>query len=245
MVMCFIQIEDNIESPVKEKECKPLDIDNFAMPKFDKNPKIKDVANEDTPRDNKNEGNLEDLLGLINDEDDEQKAEGGSEKNENEGGLDDLLNLMNSDDDGEQSKEESAQRKKVLIRKDKKESKVNSLKKDENTDSPRTKSSITITKAAAPKIQKEPSVDEEIFTEKNTNLRLIKTPFKNEIEMNMRVMSDSGRFFKLSDVNRRACELKESGGNIKWYTIVVMGSKTETKCSAKGRQSNHKKKTLK
>ncbi len=161
----------------------------------------------------------------------EQEQENNSEKND--GGLDDLLNLMNSDDDSEKHEEESSQRKKVLIKKDKKEPKVSSFKTAENVDSPKTKSSITITKCH-PKVQKEPSVDEEIFTEKNTNLRLIKTPFKNEIEMNMRVMSDSGRFFKLSDVNRRACELKESGGNIKWYTVFVMGSKTETKSSAKG-----------
>ena len=210
-----------------------MDIDNFSMQKYEKNPKVKKIGH------NEEEGGLDDLLDLINDEDSINEEK--NQNNNDNSGLDDLLNLMSGDD--EKTENDPSQRKKVLITKSAANKNKQQVKKDNPVQNPTTKnesksvlstkSSITISKAPSSS-----DTDEPLFTEKNTGLRLIKAPFKNEIEMNMRVMSDSGSFFKLSDVNRRACELKESGGNLKWYSVFVLGSKSETKCSAKGKLMN-------
>jgi hypothetical protein len=90
---------------------------------------------------------------------------------------------------------------------------------------PKSKSSITITK-----IPKE----ERVFTEKNTGLALIKSNFKSEIELNSQLMTDCGKFYKLTELGRRIHEIKDKEASFEWYTVFILGSKSETKCSAKG-----------
>jgi hypothetical protein len=175
-----------------------------------------------------------------NDETDENQ-------NQNDCSLDDLLNLINQDDEGddidiekqetnvedqEKLKELPTEKKKLKLKKSQHltQQKVNN--EDEDLSPSRkelktlSKSSITITKIS--------NDADQTLIEKNTNLNLIKSPFKNEIELNMRLMCDIGKFLKLTDVNRRAIELKETGAAFKWFSIFILGSKTESKSSAKG-----------
>jgi hypothetical protein len=190
---------------------KPLDIDNVCIPKFEKNPRINADINSDS-------GGLDDLLSLINKEEEEEECQ-----EEGKDGLDDLLDLLN---DEEEMAKETQERKKIVIPK----------KKPEEPKAPTaTNSSITITKFAAKSAPAAAAGGEgNVLVEKNTGLRLLRSAFKNEIEMNMRLMSDMGKFLKLSDVSRRSFELKEQGDRIKWYSVFIMGSKSDTKSSAKG-----------
>lgn len=221
--------EHHLEAPDCNEKKKPLDIDNFSLQKFDKNPKIKPTANDEE------DGDLDCLLELLeSDEETEQPKKEEPEDEGNNSDLDNLLDLMNDDDVKPNKKSaDPSQRKKVLIKKDPKKSPVTKSKTPETKSKPaaeKSKSSISITKAPS----KEDTCTEHIFTEKNTGTRLIKSTFKNEIEMNMRLMSDNGKFLKLSDVNRRATEIKEANSNFKFYSVFVLSHKTETKTSAKG-----------
>jgi len=194
-----------------EPSKKPLDIDNVSVPKFEKNPRIKaDYGDEN--------GGLDDLLDLINEADEQNEKE---QSNDN---LDEFLDLLN---DEEKMAEENQTRKKIVIPK----------KKPEDSKIPTTStascSSITITTFAA-KSASAVTENTNILVEKNTGLRLLKSPFKNEIEINVRLMTDLGKFLKLTEVSRRSFELKEQGDKIKWYSIFILGSKSDTKSSAKG-----------
>lgn len=75
--------------------------------------------------------------------------------------------------------------------------------------------------------------DEIVLKEKHTGLQLIKSTFKSELELNMRLSCDYGKFIKLTELIRRQSELKDSK-DLDWYSIFLIGSKTESKCSAKG-----------
>lgn len=202
------------------------------MQKFDKNPKIKPTDKEAAVNDD--DCDLDCLLELLESDEEEDNTKKEDAKDEgNNSDLDNLLDLMNDDENKSDKADEPSQRKKVLIKKDSKKSPAAKAKATETTNkvaTPKTKSSITITKVTS----KEEPVNELILTEKNTGTRLIKSPFKSEIELNLRLMTDFGKFLKLSDVNRRATEIKEANSNFKYYSIFVLSHKTETKTSAKG-----------
>lgn len=194
------------------------------MPKYKKNPELKLVLEESD----------------------------GEEENP-DCGLEDLMNLL--EQDNEENNDEDAERKKIFIRKEKPAAASQIAVNEEelcktptqatpNTES-RLKSSITITRI--PREKASPAVasttpsasnaasnqDETILTEKHTGIRLIKSSFKNEIDLNMRLACDHGKFLKLTDINRRAHELKEAK-DFKWFSIFLLHSKTESKCSANG-----------
>ena len=189
------------------------DIENACVPKYKKNPKLLNAATENT------EGDLDELLDLINDE---------NETDNGEENLDELLSLINNEENDDVDASNNTERKKVFIKKDKHPDSTQKVADETNSEStvkPAAKSSITITKI--PK-------DDVVLVEKNTQIRLVKSSFKSEIELNMRLISDFGKFLKLSDVNRRSCEIKESGTAFKWFSIFLLGSKTDSKCSANG-----------
>jgi hypothetical protein len=184
---------------------------------------------------NQEEEDIENLLNLM--QDDEEKSEtieksSVSNEDEHDAGMEELLNLIgadDSDDEVDANKNEENQRAKIVIKKDTNLStSINSLPNNEEkmpTASRKSISSITITKLPQ---------EERVFTEKNTGLRLNKTNFKNESDMNMQLVSSYGKFYKLTELSRRAQEIKDQGKSFEWYTIFVIASKSDTKSSAKG-----------
>lgn len=72
---------------------------------------------------------------------------------------------------------------------------------------------------------------EMIVVEKNTGMRLVKPMFRTEAEMSSR-LACGGRFYKLRQLKSSVKYLKEVGNE--WYTVVLIGSRTEPKCSARG-----------
>lgn len=88
----------------------------------------------------------------------------------------------------------------------------------------------------APRLNRngEPITSEPFFNEKNTGMRVIKSPFSSEQELNMRLTSECGQYHKLNELIARAEVIKKKMPNYEWYTIAVMAFKSETKCSSKG-----------
>lgn len=119
------------------------------------------------------------------------------------------------------------QRKNFIIKKDKliKNKTSNAQESNSNQDTPNKKVTNT-----TPSKQNDV---EAIFKEKNTGLRIIKSEFKSEIDMNVHLACDYGKYYRLTDICRRMNEIKDSK-DMDWFSIFVIGSKTESKCSAKG-----------
>jgi hypothetical protein len=84
-----------------------------------------------------------------------------------------------------------------------------------------------------------PKVDDEdkepIIKETNTSIRLVKSNFHSDIEIQSRLTSSYGKFHRLSELHRLVSHLK-SNCDASWYTIGILGTKSDTKCSAKGGQ---------
>ena len=72
-----------------------------------------------------------------------------------------------------------------------------------------------------------------ILIEKHTGIRLIKSPYSSDGELNMRV-DDYGQYFKLTELIFRRDYIEKNKSSLEWFTIAVIGSKSESKCSAKG-----------
>lgn len=130
--------------------------------------------------------------------------------------LDDLLNLI--DDEGDQAIDDSAKHKPAISLKTKPKDEV----KHEN-EAPK----IVVEKKLP---QNEPNL---LLVEKNTKIRLCKAAFHTEPELNSR-LAFCGQFYKLSQLRQSMQNLKENGAGLDWYTIILIGSKTEPKCSARG-----------
>ncbi|CAF0851383.1 unnamed protein product [Brachionus calyciflorus] len=205
----------------EEEYDKQLDAEKYKnleeRPRFEKNPKIKKHDDEDEKTEgdfgDEDDGNLEDLLNLINEQDEEETSLNESQKEE------------------EQKDTLEPERKKFIIKKDNKISKQKTTSNDENTsESPSqktpSKSSISIT----PLKQND---SELILKEKNTSLRIIKSSFKSEVDLNVHLACDYGKYYRLTELARRMNEIKDTK-DMDWYSIFVIGSKTESKCSAKG-----------
>lgn len=162
-----------------------------------------------------------------------EKNNDSNEEDEHDAGMEELLNLIGADDSDTESeinnKSNENKREKILIKKDSSaisttnDTSFNSEEK--SSEKRKSTSSITITKLPQ---------DERVFTEKNTGIRLNKTNFKNDSDMNMQLQSSYGKFYKLTDLSRRSQEIKDQGKSLEWYTIFVIASKSDTKSSAKG-----------
>lgn len=72
-----------------------------------------------------------------------------------------------------------------------------------------------------------------ILVDKNTRIRIAKPAFQTESELNMR-LTYYGQFYKISQMRQSMKYLKEVGTNTDWFSVFLVGSKTEPKCSAKG-----------
>ncbi len=223
LIYFFIFKEKNLDFSSADKV---VDLDEkneqYDIPKYKKNPKLK-------------ENNNEKKKNFLDSSDDESKDSAENPDCD----LEDLMNLLEQEDnpnDDVQEKDDE-ERKKIFIRKEKNltKSPVKANKdeeeKEETKSTPKCVSSITITRI--PKETNSNQTDNNILTEKNTGIRLIKSAFKNDIDLNMRLACDFGKFLKLTDINRRAHELKESK-ELKWYSVFLLMSKTESKCSANG-----------
>jgi hypothetical protein len=183
--------------------------EDIGIPKFEKNPKTKKDG----------EDNMEDLLRLMEEQDEVD-----------DGGMEELLNLLAEDNDDEQTteKQQENERTKVLIKKEVKPAQP----KEDTPETPvtnKTKSTITITKIQPPK-----EIEETAFIEKKSGLRLVKTNFKSESDMNLQLASSYGKFYKLTELNRYMFEIKNQGAQFDWFSIFVISSKSDTKKSAKG-----------
>jgi hypothetical protein len=209
------------------------------LSKYEKNPKS-NRTNQN--KEAKNEGNddapLEDLLDLIQQENEDEPEKTQEDDAEGNNSLEDLLNLMESDNENnEESKKPhgaktpknpaNLERKKITIKRDKPI--AENLRQSENSNKnalpPKNTqiSSITITKVPQ---------EEKIYVEKNTGIRVTKSGYKSEIEMNALLACNYGKFYKLTELSRRAEELKSQ--NSDFFSVFILGSKTESKCSAKG-----------
>lgn len=143
-----------------------------------------------------------------------------------------LIEQENNDEEEEDQNEDG--RKKIFLKKEKPSQSAETVKSPEPK--PISKSSITITKIpkeSPTTLASSSNLEERILTEKNTSVRLVKSSFKNDVDLNMRLACDFGKFIKLADIYRRTHELKEAK-DFKWYSIFLLISKTESKCSAKG-----------
>ena len=172
----------------------------------------------------------------------EEASQVERESDEDDFPLEDLLNMMEKENE-DQDTGQGDERKKIFIKKDLKgqngTQKLNSSNEDLGseskslskespvTTSKKTKSSITITKI-------DKNDEEKILREKHSGLRVVKSSFINEIELNTRLACDYGKFLKLTEIQRRFFELKDKDSSFQWFTVFVLGSKTESKSSAKG-----------
>lgn len=207
--------------------------EDFSVPRFNKNPKIKtnENATKSIVKDLEEKEDIENLLNLMQDDEENVEKNGDSnEADENDAGMEELLNLIGADDsDDETNKNDENKREKILIKKDTAISSTSDISlnnQEKSSEKRKSISSITITKLPQ---------EERVFTEKNTGIRLNKTNFKNESEMNMQLASSYGKFYKLTELTRRSQEIKDQGKSYEWYSIFVIGSKSDTKSSAKGK----------
>jgi hypothetical protein len=224
------------------------------IPKYEKNPKKR----LDNSKQNEEENApLDELLDLLQQEDatdqdesanhtgkfhleleDEDEAENEACP-DHEKSLEDLLSLMENENESEQitkaetkvaEKQEEPRRKTISIKRDKPvPSQSQNSKHEETNSTPKSKSSITVTK-----ITSSSGSDDKIYTEKHTGIRLTKSSYSSEIEMNSMLACNFGKFYRLTELIRRTAELKDSSNNQDWFTIFILGSKSESKCSAKG-----------
>jgi hypothetical protein len=72
-----------------------------------------------------------------------------------------------------------------------------------------------------------------MLLEKSSGIRIIKSTFSSDMELNMR-LCDYGQYFRLTELTMRQEYIKKNQKTLEWYTIGIIGSKTESKCSAKG-----------
>lgn len=180
-------------------------------PRYKTNPQSKNLDELDKDDEDENDANIEDLLNLINEEEKEQDESLCEEKDEIKDSLE-------------------PERKKFIIKKDKL---VKNKIVDDKT-SHESKSNENTPKKTATKTTPSKQSDlDTVFREKNTGLRIIKSQFKSEIDMNVHLACDYGKYYRLTELSRRMNEIKDSK-DMDWYSIFVVGSKTESKCSVKG-----------
>jgi len=213
-----------LDSENEEEECEEQEAigEVFVMPRYETNPKV----NHDVQQ---------------NELDEEEQVENGNdEQEEDNGGLEDLLNLIEQEDNAETNGEvdghvvtsEEISRKKLTLKKDKESSK--SLGTSAETLISASSTTKEINTKPSTQSQKEPNAtSEHIVVENNTGIRLIKSKFANEIELNMNLVCNN-KFYKLTELSRRMHQIKEQGSSYNWYSVFILGSKTESKCSAKG-----------
>ena len=154
----------------------------------------------------------------------EHEEDENPDDDENEdAALEDLLNLIENDDEQEDAvtpKEDAFERGKVTIKKQKstdKEQEKDESKNEVNTQS-FAKSSIKIERIA------NDAIETNLLTEKNTGIRLVKSPFKSESEMNLNINTGYGKFFKLNELIRRTQEIKNLDSSFNWYSIFILGN---------------------
>ncbi|RNA24370.1 MCM10 -like protein [Brachionus plicatilis] len=214
-------IEDNSKNDLDElnnldqtEDYDPqLNADKFKnleeRPRYKINPHVNSIEKPNEDLDTENDENLEDLLNLINEEEEEKS-------------------LCEEKDDNKDSLE--PERKKFLIKKDK-------LIKNKTSDEKEPKESgannNTPKKSATNTTPSKQNDSEAILKEKNTGIRIIKSEFKNEVDMNIHLACDYGKYYRLTEICRRMHEIKDSK-DMDWFSIFVIGSKTEPKCSVKG-----------
>jgi hypothetical protein len=186
-------------------------------------------------------------LELLKEDDEDDDEASGKKKEES---LEDLMMLMeeeNNQDElpvgskvADKTVEKPSERKTITIKRDKPvqsqaKTNDNTAADSATTTKPTaTKSSITITKlpASSTKTAELKAAEDKIFTEKHTGMRISKSSYSSETEMNAMLACNYGKFYRLSELIRRATELKESTSE--WFSIFILGGKSETKCSAKG-----------
>lgn len=139
--------------------------------------------------------------------------------------LEDLMALIES----ENKDEDEDQMKPVGVKGIKKDEKAKETPNKPKGDLIKKKSTTT----PAPKPNKQPMDKENFLTEKHTGIRLIKSSFSSDMELHTRVAADFGRYYKLTDLWKRVEDLKAQK-DLQWFTIGIMGSKSEPKTSAKG-----------
>lgn len=203
---------------VREESEQVEDDSAECVPRYSKNPK-KPVKEDPAPLNEDEGGDLDDLLNLIESQDDEEEKQSDSEPIE---GLLELMEKENVEDDDDIRPKDDIKLKRADS------AKVNSQKSDSPSQKPSQstesiKSSITISKC---------SPDEKVFTEKHTRIRLNKCNHASETELNAMLACSYGKFYKLTELARRTAEIKDP--NADWFTIVIIGGKTDSKCSAKG-----------
>lgn len=190
-------------------------LNELSAKKYSKNPKT--ANNNSNETNHENEANeetnsaLDDLIGLIGDDDDD-------------------------DDDNNQeqhSAEATGQTADPEIRALKIEPKrIKLVKKEIETSTATTtqesKESTTTPTTASVKTETD-------LIEHNTGIKLIKPMCKSQAELNAR-LSYMGRFYKVSSLKQSATYLKETATTNPqdWYTIGLIGSKTDSRHSAKG-----------
>jgi hypothetical protein len=194
------------------------------MKKYKNNPKMnivegtEDIENDDAP--------LEDLLNLIGQEDQEDE-----EKDLNESKS--AQNIENNQEEEDNWDDRKLKIKKVNLTATNSTSgeaiDTSSTPNTSITQPQRPKSSITITKIVKPN-----ESDPNIFVEKNSGIRVTKSSFRNESDLNNQLACSYGKYYKLSHLNRYTSELKDKDPSYEWFSIFLIGSKTESKCSAKG-----------
>jgi hypothetical protein len=120
-------------------------------------------------------------------------------------------------------KENAFERGKLTIKKQKSIEKEQEKETGENesgdakTNHSFTKSSITIERIA------NDLIESNLLTEKNTGIRLLKSPFKSESELNLSINTGYGKFIKLSELIRRMQEIKNLDSSFNWYSIFILG----------------------
>lgn len=188
-----------------------MDADKFKnleeRPRYKTNPHTKNLDESNLENEDENDANIEDLLNLINEEDKEEEK-----------------SLCDDIDDKKDSLEPD--RKKFIIKKDK-------LIKNKTSDENAIQESKPSEKNANKTTPSKQGDLETAFREKNTGLRIIKSQFKSEVDMNVHLACDYGKYYRLTELSKRVNEIKDSK-DMDWYSIFVVGSKTESKCSAKG-----------
>jgi hypothetical protein len=231
-----------------------------SIPKYEKNPKKRLDQSKNEEDENAPLNELLDLLQQENTGEQDESAnntgkfhleldsdeEGESQANaKHEESLEDLLSLMEKENESEppaaeekkaEDKQANEQRKTITIKRDKpaQSSQFQSQEtaKSDNVATPKTKSSITVTKITAPSSAS--ATEDKVYTEKHTGIRISKSSYPSEIEMNSMLSCSYGKFYRLTELNRRSAELKDSANSQEWFSIFILGSKSETKSSAKG-----------
>lgn len=186
-----------------------------------------------------------------NDPDQPEENDNHEEENDDDAPLEDLLNLIEQNDqngednaetepksnDSEEFKpvEISEEGRKIKLKRDKQPS-----VEAQTPTSTGSKSSITISKIKKPEsstIVPTSGDSQPVFVEKYSGIRVTNSPYKSELELNVQLSSNYGKFFSLSRLYCHQHELKEQkDAKHDWFTVFLIGSKTETKCSARGNQ---------